>query len=205
MSEQSIRDQPGYTNINHEEKTRTLLDRLNQAPVVDADELNPVLEQGRILSKIRIAQKLSSIGLDYVNDPANESSTCSNSMEQVAGNVDALESELIQVDSVLSADHILSKEQVEDTDSRSSGVPATKQASSDFLERRQTAICAETDPEIFFPEKGGSSKLAKNICKQSCDLKDECLSYAMKNDEKFGIWGGLSRTERRKLSKKMTA
>lgn len=31
----------------------------------------------------------------------------------------------------------------------------------DFLKRRQSAICAQTDPEIFYPEQGGSTRLAK--------------------------------------------
>ncbi len=70
----------------------------------------------------------------------------------------------------------------------------------DFMKRRETAVCAEIDPEIFFPEKGGSTKLAKKICRDSCELTEECLNYALKNHERFGIWGGLSERERRKVS-----
>lgn len=65
---------------------------------------------------------------------------------------------------------------------------------------QKDALCAQTDPEAFFPEKGGSTKNAKEIC-NTCDSKDECLAYALKNDERFGIWGGLSERERRKLQK----
>jgi WhiB family redox-sensing transcriptional regulator len=68
----------------------------------------------------------------------------------------------------------------------------------------QDALCAETDPEAFFPEKGGSTRDAKNIC-VSCDVKEQCLEYALKNDERFGIWGGLSERERRKLKKDQVA
>ncbi|MDU4245002.1 MAG: WhiB family transcriptional regulator, partial [Varibaculum cambriense] len=32
-----------------------------------------------------------------------------------------------------------------------------------------------------------------------CEVRDECLSYALENDERFGIWGGLSERERRRL------
>ena len=63
------------------------------------------------------------------------------------------------------------------------------------------ALCAQTDPEAFFPEKGGSTRDAKRIC-QSCDAKQACLDYALANDERFGIWGGLSERERRKLKKR---
>ncbi len=63
------------------------------------------------------------------------------------------------------------------------------------------ALCAQTDPEAFFPEKGGSTRDAKPIC-TSCEVKSECLEYALQNDERFGIWGGLSERERRKLRKR---
>ena len=63
------------------------------------------------------------------------------------------------------------------------------------------ALCAQTDPESFFPEKGGSTRDAKRIC-TSCDVRDECLEYALHNDERFGIWGGLSERERRKLKRR---
>ncbi|WP_413354143.1 WhiB family transcriptional regulator [Microbacterium sp. 1P06AB] len=62
------------------------------------------------------------------------------------------------------------------------------------------ALCAQTDPEAFFPEKGGSTRDAKRIC-TSCDVRGECLEYALQNDERFGIWGGLSERERRKLKR----
>lgn len=63
------------------------------------------------------------------------------------------------------------------------------------------ALCASIDPELFFPEKssgGASAKMARNICKQ-CPIRLKCLSYALDNAVEFGIWGGLSRNERREL------
>lgn len=66
---------------------------------------------------------------------------------------------------------------------------------TDWQER---ALCAETDAEAFFPEKGGSTRDAKKVCR-ACDVKAECLQYALEHDERFGIWGGLSERERRQL------
>jgi WhiB family transcriptional regulator, redox-sensing transcriptional regulator len=65
---------------------------------------------------------------------------------------------------------------------------------------QERALCAQTDPEAFFPEKGGSTREAKRIC-QGCEVKDMCLEYALANDERFGIWGGLSERERRRLKR----
>lgn len=62
------------------------------------------------------------------------------------------------------------------------------------------ALCAQTDAEAHFPDRGGSTKAAKRVCAM-CDVTGECLNYALENDEKFGIWGGLSERERRKLKK----
>lgn len=59
------------------------------------------------------------------------------------------------------------------------------------------ALCAYVDPDVFFPEKGGSSREAKRICAM-CTVRQECLEYALANDERFGIWGGLSERERRR-------
>lgn len=66
---------------------------------------------------------------------------------------------------------------------------------------QERALCSQTDPEAFFPEKGGSTREAKKIC-TVCDVRVECLEYALAKDERFGIWGGLSERERRKLRKR---
>ena len=67
---------------------------------------------------------------------------------------------------------------------------------------QERALCAQTDPEAFFPEKGGSTREAKKVCTR-CEVRGECLEYALANDERFGIWGGLSERERRKLKKRV--
>jgi WhiB family redox-sensing transcriptional regulator len=65
---------------------------------------------------------------------------------------------------------------------------------------QERALCAQTDPEAFFPEKGGSTREAKLIC-AGCEVRAECLEYALAFDERFGIWGGLSERERRRLKR----
>ncbi|TFB54069.1 WhiB family transcriptional regulator [Cryobacterium sp. Hz7] len=83
------------------------------------------------------------------------------------------------------------------------GVPGVRKEAGDgdLLSWQSDSLCAQTDPEAFFPEKGGSTRDAKKIC-SSCEVKTQCLQYALANDERFGIWGGLSERERRKLRKR---
>lgn len=66
------------------------------------------------------------------------------------------------------------------------------------------ALCAETDPDAFFPEKGGSTREAKRVCR-SCLVRSECLEYALENDERFGVWGGMSERERRRAGGAITS
>ena len=86
------------------------------------------------------------------------------------------------------------------------GVPGVRQVNpsvidDNLLSWQTDSLCAQTDPEAFFPEKGGSTRDAKKIC-TSCEVRNQCLEYALANDERFGIWGGLSERERRKLRKR---
>lgn len=60
------------------------------------------------------------------------------------------------------------------------------------------AICRQIDPDLWFPEKGGSTREAKAIC-ATCSLQGPCLEYALRTDERFGIWGGASERDRRKM------
>ena len=77
----------------------------------------------------------------------------------------------------------------------------TEPVDDGVLSWQDQALCAQTDPEAFFPEKGGSTREAKRIC-VGCEVKQECLEYALMQDERFGIWGGLSERERRRLKRK---
>lgn len=60
-------------------------------------------------------------------------------------------------------------------------------------------LCAQTDPEEFFPEKGGSTRDAKAVCVK-CTVAADCLDWALAHNERFGIWGGLSERERRQIA-----
>ena len=71
-------------------------------------------------------------------------------------------------------------------------------AAPEDLTWRDDALCAQTDPELFFPEKGGSTRLPKRVCR-SCTVRAECLDYALDQGIREGIWGGLSERERRPL------
>lgn len=70
------------------------------------------------------------------------------------------------------------------------------------------AVCAQTDPECFFPEIGGIAGRAKQVCNgnpekgtQPCPVRSECLDYALTNNETFGVWGGTTYTERLDLKR----
>jgi WhiB family redox-sensing transcriptional regulator len=67
-------------------------------------------------------------------------------------------------------------------------------------ERRwqEQANCLGVDPDLFFPERGASTREAKSVCR-SCEVQGDCLEYALAHGEKFGIWGGLSERERRRV------
>ena len=60
------------------------------------------------------------------------------------------------------------------------------------------ANCLGVDPDLFFPERGASTREAKEVCR-GCVVREACLEYALTNGEKFGIWGGMSERERRRL------
>lgn len=65
--------------------------------------------------------------------------------------------------------------------------------------------CFGKETEMFYPEVGDkqTAKKAVNICR-SCSVKSECLSYALNNNEKFGVWGGYTTRARRKLRRMVT-
>ncbi|MGH9077394.1 MAG: WhiB family transcriptional regulator [Acidimicrobiales bacterium] len=60
------------------------------------------------------------------------------------------------------------------------------------------ANCMGVDPDLFFPERGCSTREAKEVCR-GCVVRLDCLNHAIDNGEKFGIWGGLSERERRRI------
>jgi len=66
------------------------------------------------------------------------------------------------------------------------------------------ANCMGVDPDLFFPERGDSTREAKEVCR-GCVVREDCLEHALANGEKFGIWGGLSERERRRVRRSRTA
>lgn len=63
---------------------------------------------------------------------------------------------------------------------------------------QERANCLGLDPDLFFPERGASTKEAKEVCR-GCEVKVECLEFALKEREKSGIWGGLTEQERNRV------
>ncbi|MGH9067607.1 MAG: WhiB family transcriptional regulator [Acidimicrobiales bacterium] len=66
---------------------------------------------------------------------------------------------------------------------------------------QQRANCMGVDPELFFPQRGASTREAKEVCR-GCVVKEDCLDYAIDHNEKFGIWGGCSERERRAVRRR---
>ncbi len=67
------------------------------------------------------------------------------------------------------------------------------------MEWQIDALCTEVDPELFFPERGGSTREAKQVC-MACEVRTECLEHALATGERYGIYGGKSERERRALA-----
>jgi len=63
------------------------------------------------------------------------------------------------------------------------------------------ALCAQADPEAWFPEKGVSPASAKRVCRH-CPIRRECLDWALATDQRFGVWGGLSERDRRLVKRR---
>jgi WhiB family redox-sensing transcriptional regulator len=75
---------------------------------------------------------------------------------------------------------------------------------TDDLAWQDLANCRGANPDLFFPERGASTRTAKGICRE-CSVQAECLEFAIVSSEKFGIWGGLSERERRKIRRERAA
>lgn len=67
------------------------------------------------------------------------------------------------------------------------------------------AACRGADPQLFFPERSWDSKdqvaEAKQIC-ASCPVREDCLDRALADNEQWGVWGGLTQSERRRLRRR---
>jgi WhiB family redox-sensing transcriptional regulator len=65
------------------------------------------------------------------------------------------------------------------------------------------SLCADADPEAFFPEPGANPNAAKRLC-AACPVRAECLEYALEHGERFGVWGGLSPEQRERVERERT-
>ncbi len=63
---------------------------------------------------------------------------------------------------------------------------------------RTFALCLSADPDQFYPAKGQPTGPAQRLCAQ-CPVQPDCLDYAVATKQKFGVWGGLSSTQRQPL------
>ena len=63
---------------------------------------------------------------------------------------------------------------------------------------QEQANCLGVDPDLFFPERGASTGKRRRYVR-GCVVREECLEFTLRNGEKFGIWGGLSERERRRI------
>ena len=65
---------------------------------------------------------------------------------------------------------------------------------------QESALCSQTDPDAFFPERGSTTTTqdALAVC-ANCEVVAECLEYALENDEQFGVWGGTTEHQRRRM------
>ena len=60
-------------------------------------------------------------------------------------------------------------------------------------------LCRDVDPDVFFlPE---TEQLAQSVCRR-CDIREGCLSYALSHQIEYGVWGGLTESDRRHLRSK---
>ncbi len=64
---------------------------------------------------------------------------------------------------------------------------------------REHALCKEMDPEIFYPPQGQNEAYLKAFCSR-CPVQEQCLEFALKMNDPWGIWGGLTSIERARIA-----
>jgi WhiB family transcriptional regulator, redox-sensing transcriptional regulator len=71
---------------------------------------------------------------------------------------------------------------------------------------RARAACRFCPPELFFPGESHGiahecSERAKEVC-QACEVRGECLTFALETRQEYGIWGGTDEKERGRIRRK---
>lgn len=78
------------------------------------------------------------------------------------------------------------------------GPPDLMLIKRDEWDWQDEALCAEVGGRLFFPERGESAGDAKRVCKL-CPVRAECLSFAVTEGIRWGVWGGMDEDERAEL------
>jgi len=60
----------------------------------------------------------------------------------------------------------------------------------------ERARCRSVDEWIFFPGRGGDTRLPRSVCAR-CPVRDDCREYAIPIRELRGIWGGMTEADRK--------
>lgn len=60
------------------------------------------------------------------------------------------------------------------------------------------ASCRTADPELFFSSRDGDAAAAVTICR-GCPVAAACLEWALETRVRYGIWGGATEGERRRM------
>lgn len=71
---------------------------------------------------------------------------------------------------------------------------------------RHRAACLNEEPELFFPKGSTGPAIlqieeAKSVCR-GCDVREQCLMWALETGQEHGVWGGMSEDERRALKRR---
>ena len=77
------------------------------------------------------------------------------------------------------------------------------------MDWRDRAACLDEDPELFFPIGNTGPAIlqieeARAVCMR-CEVREECLQWALESGQDHGVWGGLSEDERRALKRRTEA
>ncbi len=67
---------------------------------------------------------------------------------------------------------------------------------------QEQAACFGIDPDVFFPISEEEAGPALAFC-ASCSLKELCLAWALKNGERYGVWGGTTEQQRRRIQRRV--
>ena len=67
---------------------------------------------------------------------------------------------------------------------------------------RERAACFGIDPDTFFPVTEDEAGAALTYC-GACKIRQECLAWALKNGERYGVWGGMTEQQRRRIQRRV--